>query len=168
MSQQLLLDIEIAPGTAARPRFCESLLREFFLAEENAATPRTAADILENFAAAEEFSEWMREPCLPEILSELAGGGFLAADGGAYLAAEKAQTYRAENYPAADYAAVFRRMQSFAAGKQHGLMEEFALEAARIILAEFAAESVRVYCRKPRPFAALGEAGAEITVRRGG
>ncbi|MGI9305711.1 MAG: dihydroneopterin aldolase [Gammaproteobacteria bacterium] len=79
---------------------------------------------------------------------------------------EIAPVRRAENTPVVDYAAVFRRLQSFAAEKQHGLMEEFAEQAAQIILSEFAAEEVRIYCRKPRPFADLGEAGVEFTATR--
>ena len=40
--------------------------------------------------------------------------------------------------PAVDYAAVLRRLRVFAESKQHDLMENFAEEAADIILNEFA------------------------------
>lgn len=66
-----------------------------------------------------------------------------------------------------DYAAVRRRLRALAESKQHGLMEDFAREAAEMILAEFPAEKARIVCRKPRPFADVGEAGAEVEIRRG-
>lgn len=65
--------------------------------------------------------------------------------------------------PAVDYAAVMRRMQEFAASKPHGLMEDFAAEAAGVIVSEFDAAEALVRCRKPRPFSNLGEAAAEAT-----
>ncbi|MGU9951136.1 MAG: dihydroneopterin aldolase [Gammaproteobacteria bacterium WSBS_2016_MAG_OTU1] len=61
-----------------------------------------------------------------------------------------------------DYAAVFYRLQTFAAAKQHTLLETFAAEVADILLNEFAIAAVRVVCEKPRPFAGLGGAAAEI------
>ena len=64
--------------------------------------------------------------------------------------------------PAVDYAEVFHRLQTFAAGKQHALMEDFASEVADILLEEFAIAEVRVRCEKPRPFPGLAAAAAEV------
>ena len=66
--------------------------------------------------------------------------------------------------PVVDYATVMRRMEQFAAEKQHALLETFAREAAEIIAAEFDVAHVRVTCRKPRPFSQLEEAGAEVSL----
>lgn len=68
--------------------------------------------------------------------------------------------------PSVDYAAVIIRLREFAAAKPHALMENFARQAATMIITEFAADTVRIYCRKPRPFADIEEAGVEIIEHR--
>ena len=75
-------------------------------------------------------------------------------------------TAQTSDLPTIDYAAVVRRLREFAAAKSHGLLETFAEEAAELVLAEFTAVEIRLYCRKPSPFADLEEAGVEIVRKR--
>lgn len=72
----------------------------------------------------------------------------------------------AADTPAVNYAAVLHCLQTFAAGKRHDLLENFALQAATAIMNEFAVAAVRLYCCKPHPFANLGEAGAEVRLEK--
>ena len=64
--------------------------------------------------------------------------------------------------PAVDYARVAKAIQALADDKHYALIENIADDIANMILANFAARAVRIYCRKPKPFAYLGEAGVEI------
>lgn len=73
----------------------------------------------------------------------------------------------AADTPAVDYHAVVCCLHNLAAQSRHGLMEDFAEEAATVLLREFNISRVRVYCRKPKPLAGLAEAGVEIIRERG-
>ncbi|MCH9757988.1 MAG: dihydroneopterin aldolase [Proteobacteria bacterium] len=65
-----------------------------------------------------------------------------------------------------DYHTAVVRLRQLAAKQHYGLMETFAEAAAGTLLAENAAATVRVYCRKPKPFDDLSAAGVEIVRHR--
>lgn len=65
-----------------------------------------------------------------------------------------------------DYHQATQRLRDLAAAKHYGLVETFAQAAADTLLENPAAQSVRVYCRKPRPFSDLKAAGIDITRNR--
>ncbi len=64
--------------------------------------------------------------------------------------------------PAVDYAVLAKRLREWAEGGRHGLLEEFAVAAADLILAEFAVGEVWVRCGKPQPLPGVEFAGVEV------
>ena len=63
--------------------------------------------------------------------------------------------------PVVNYRTLVEKLRQLAATSDFGLMENFAAQAAALLCAEQSVGGVRVYCRKPKPFADLGEAGVE-------
>lgn len=66
---------------------------------------------------------------------------------------------------ALDYAAVVARLQAFAAGHPHQLLERFAAAVADLVCAEFGARWVRLSVAKPAPIAGVRQVG--VVVERG-
>ena len=67
-----------------------------------------------------------------------------------------------DDAPVLNYYEVIKRLRDFAATADCGLMETFAEQAASLLLVYDSVLSVRVYCRKPMPFADIAAAGVEI------
>lgn len=67
-----------------------------------------------------------------------------------------------DSSPTLDYREATEKLRHLAAESQFGLMETFAAKAAALLQQEAAANRVRVYCRKPKPFSDLAEAGVEV------
>lgn len=91
----------------------------------------------------------IRQPLLVDADIVLA-----AADGGG----------AADDTPLVDYRAAADALRKLAKDEQFGLMETFAQKAAETLLEFAGAAAVRIYCRKPAPFADLGAAGAEVSL----
>ena len=61
-----------------------------------------------------------------------------------------------------DYAAVVKRLKSFAADHPHKLLERFAAALADLVCAEFGARWVQVSVAKPAPIAGVRQIGVRV------